>query len=172
MRSNERLIGTIRRECLDWMIPMTEEHLRSILRVEDSLQQRPTAQCFGSWCSGPSGAIDIPHQVRTPASIAVRRAGPRQIGAGRLASRVFARSDASERVVPFEQARHRCPCDVWRCAPALRAGFLRSTPASPRPCRTCVRQSPTHLRLAHSRSEGDHNHPVSARSRPRCQKSS
>jgi len=29
----ERLIGTIRRECLDWMIPMTEAHLRSILRA-------------------------------------------------------------------------------------------------------------------------------------------
>jgi len=29
----ERVIGTIRRECLDWMIPMSEAHLRSILRV-------------------------------------------------------------------------------------------------------------------------------------------
>jgi len=28
----ERVIGTIRRECLDWMIPMSEMHLRSILR--------------------------------------------------------------------------------------------------------------------------------------------
>jgi transposase InsO family protein len=28
----ERVIGTIRRECLDWMIPMSEIHLRSILR--------------------------------------------------------------------------------------------------------------------------------------------
>jgi transposase InsO family protein len=28
----ERVIGTIRRECLDWMIPMSEVHLRSILR--------------------------------------------------------------------------------------------------------------------------------------------
>jgi len=28
----ERVIGTIRRECLDWMIPMCEAHLRSILR--------------------------------------------------------------------------------------------------------------------------------------------
>ena len=27
----ERVIGTIRRECLDWMIPMSEEHLRAIL---------------------------------------------------------------------------------------------------------------------------------------------
>ena len=28
----ERVIGTIRRECLDWMIPLSEVHLRSILR--------------------------------------------------------------------------------------------------------------------------------------------
>jgi transposase InsO family protein len=28
----ERVIGTIRRECLDWMIPLTESHLRAILR--------------------------------------------------------------------------------------------------------------------------------------------
>jgi transposase InsO family protein len=28
----ERVIGTIRRECLDWLIPMSEAHLRSILK--------------------------------------------------------------------------------------------------------------------------------------------
>jgi putative transposase len=28
----ERVIGTIRRECLDWLIPMSESHLRSILK--------------------------------------------------------------------------------------------------------------------------------------------
>jgi len=28
----ERVIGTFRRECLDWMIPMSEAHLRAILR--------------------------------------------------------------------------------------------------------------------------------------------
>jgi hypothetical protein len=28
----ERLIGTIGRECLDWMIPLSEAHLRSTLR--------------------------------------------------------------------------------------------------------------------------------------------
>ena len=28
----ERVIGTIRRECLDWMIPISESHLRTILR--------------------------------------------------------------------------------------------------------------------------------------------
>ena len=28
----ERVIGTIRRECLDWLIPLTESHLREILK--------------------------------------------------------------------------------------------------------------------------------------------
>ncbi|MGO9451555.1 MAG: integrase core domain-containing protein [Candidatus Binataceae bacterium] len=28
----ERLIGTLRRECLDWIIPLTGEHLRKTLR--------------------------------------------------------------------------------------------------------------------------------------------
>jgi len=28
----ERLIGTIRRECLDWIIPMSEDHLRKTLK--------------------------------------------------------------------------------------------------------------------------------------------
>ena len=28
----ERVIGTVRRECLDWLIPLSESHLRSILR--------------------------------------------------------------------------------------------------------------------------------------------
>jgi transposase InsO family protein len=28
----ERLIGTLRRECLDWIIPLTEEHLRKALQ--------------------------------------------------------------------------------------------------------------------------------------------
>jgi hypothetical protein len=29
---SERVIGTIRRECLDWLIPLSEAHLRSILK--------------------------------------------------------------------------------------------------------------------------------------------
>jgi putative transposase len=28
----ERVIGTIRRECLDWLIPLSESHLRTLLR--------------------------------------------------------------------------------------------------------------------------------------------
>ena len=39
----ERVIGTIRRECLDWLIPMSERHLRSILKswVEHYNRGRP-----------------------------------------------------------------------------------------------------------------------------------
>jgi putative transposase len=29
----ERVIGTMRRECLDWMIPISEAHLRAILKI-------------------------------------------------------------------------------------------------------------------------------------------
>jgi len=29
----QRVIGTIRRECLDWLIPLSESHLRSMLKV-------------------------------------------------------------------------------------------------------------------------------------------
>jgi transposase InsO family protein len=29
----ERVIGTVRRECLDWLVPLSESHLRSILRI-------------------------------------------------------------------------------------------------------------------------------------------
>jgi transposase InsO family protein len=39
----ERVIGTIRRECLDWLVPMSEGHLRSILKswVEHYNRGRP-----------------------------------------------------------------------------------------------------------------------------------
>ena len=39
----ERVIGTIRRECLDWLIPLSEAHLRFILRpwVEHYNRGRP-----------------------------------------------------------------------------------------------------------------------------------
>ena len=29
----ERVIGTLRRECLDWLVPLSESHLRALLRV-------------------------------------------------------------------------------------------------------------------------------------------
>ena len=36
----ERLVGTMRRECLDWVIPLNEKHLRGILREWVTLYNR------------------------------------------------------------------------------------------------------------------------------------
>jgi transposase InsO family protein len=54
----ERVIGTIRRECLDWLIPMSEGHLRSILKswVEHYNRGRPHSSL------GP-GVPDPPQQL-------------------------------------------------------------------------------------------------------------
>ena len=54
----ERVIGTIRRECLDWLIPMSQSHLRSILKswVEHYNRGRPHSSL------GP-GVPDPPQDV-------------------------------------------------------------------------------------------------------------
>ena len=44
----ERVIGTIRRACLDFMIAMSERHVRAILREGQSLQLRPATREFGT----------------------------------------------------------------------------------------------------------------------------
>jgi transposase InsO family protein len=49
----ERVIGTIRRECLDWLIPLSESHLRRILKIVDSsLQYRASSHGAGSRIQG------------------------------------------------------------------------------------------------------------------------
>ena len=50
----ERVIGTIRRECLDWLIPMSEGHLRLILKswVEHYNRGRPHSN-LGPGVPGP-----------------------------------------------------------------------------------------------------------------------
>ena len=56
----ERVIGTIRRECLDWMIPISESHLRSILKswVDHYNRGRPHSSL------GP-GVPDPPDKLAT-----------------------------------------------------------------------------------------------------------
>jgi hypothetical protein len=56
----ERLIRTIRRECLDWMIPFGEGHLKKILRefVQHYNRGRPHSSL------GPG--IPEPHQANVP----------------------------------------------------------------------------------------------------------
>jgi hypothetical protein len=60
----ERVIGTIRRECLDWMIPLSEAHLRSILRewVAHYNGGRPHS-ALGPGVPGPPAGL---HARRTP----------------------------------------------------------------------------------------------------------
>src|SRR5438876_11918883 len=69
----ERVIGTIRRECLDWMIPLSEAHLRSILKswVEHYNRGRLHSSL------GP-GVLDPPHILAT-----IRKLEPRhRLGEG------------------------------------------------------------------------------------------
>jgi putative transposase len=56
----ERVIGTIRRECLDWMIPLSEMHLRSILKswVEHYNRGRPHSR-LGPGVPDPPRAAEV-----------------------------------------------------------------------------------------------------------------
>jgi transposase InsO family protein len=58
----ERVIGTIRRECLDWMIPLSEAHLRSILKswVEHYNRGRPPSMLGPGVPDPPPGAVVAP----------------------------------------------------------------------------------------------------------------
>jgi len=51
----ERVIGSIRRECLDHLIILGENHLRGILReYVRYLQQIPASSLPGEECTGPA----------------------------------------------------------------------------------------------------------------------
>jgi putative transposase len=54
----ERLIGTMRRECLDWVIPLNEDHLRTILRewIAHYNSGRPHASLGPGIPDGTAGA--------------------------------------------------------------------------------------------------------------------
>jgi len=58
----ERVIGTIRRECLDWMIPMSEAHLRAILKswVEHYNRGRPHSSLGPGVPDPPAGLAILP----------------------------------------------------------------------------------------------------------------
>jgi hypothetical protein len=71
----ERLIGSIRRECLDHIIVSGETHLRRILRLRTLLQRHPNAPVVGQRRAGCSpGSADrthqiVPHPQRTPSPL-------------------------------------------------------------------------------------------------------
>ena len=61
----ERVIGTIRRECLDWLIPLSESHLRSILKswVGHYNHGRPHMALGPGVPDPPSGVARPPAQL-------------------------------------------------------------------------------------------------------------
>jgi putative transposase len=54
----ERLIGTLRRECLDWIIPLSEPHLRKTEGLASALQSRPTTLFVGPGL--PDQMVNLP----------------------------------------------------------------------------------------------------------------
>ena len=62
----KRVIGTIRRECLDWMIPLSEAHLRSILRswVEHDNRGRPHSM-LGPGVPDPPKGVAVVHKSKS-----------------------------------------------------------------------------------------------------------
>jgi len=97
----ERVIGTIRRECLDWMIPMSEAHLRSILKewVTHYNGARPHSQL------GPG----VPDPPREPAC--VPKSGPRH----RLVSGALVRAKSVLGGLHHEYSLATMPAKFSRC---------------------------------------------------------
>jgi putative transposase len=75
----ERLMGTIRRECLDYVIPLSEKHLRTILRewVVHYNQGRPHASLGPGVPDSGSRASPLPsiHRHELPADCRIRTQG-------------------------------------------------------------------------------------------------
>src|SRR6266581_4405355 len=61
----ERVIGTIRRECLDWMIPLSEAHMRSIRKswVEHYNRGRPHSMLGPAVPDPPNGSATMQKRV-------------------------------------------------------------------------------------------------------------
>ena len=86
----ERVIGTIRRECLDWMIPLSEAHLRSILRewVAHYNGGRPHS-ALGPGVPGPPAGSARTSKPESSMSMDAGCARASEIRAGRTAPRVL-----------------------------------------------------------------------------------
>ena len=86
----ERVIGTIRRGCLDWLIPLSESHLRSILRMTTTHYNigRPHVALGPGVPDSPLVYFDF-GKSRSPH----RRAESCAVHAWRAASRILPRPD-------------------------------------------------------------------------------
>jgi len=82
----ERVIGTIRRECMDWMTPLSETHLRSILKSWVEHYNRGRPQHIRTRRAGSTARSCDSPEIRIPTSIGGGCARTREIGPERLAS--------------------------------------------------------------------------------------
>jgi transposase InsO family protein len=83
----ERVIGTVRRECLDWMIPLSEAHLRAILREWVTHYNRGrVSQQVGTGCSGPAAGNCSASQIGISPSAGGECTRPLEIDFKRIAS--------------------------------------------------------------------------------------
>jgi hypothetical protein len=88
----ERVIGTIRRECLDWLIPpVRSPPALHPTNLDRSLQWRPPAHGAGSRCSRSAGQYHRPPESAFAASSRRILCGPCQTGPWRAASRILPR---------------------------------------------------------------------------------
>jgi transposase InsO family protein len=85
----ERVIGTIRRECLDWLIPISETHLRLLLRERGiHYNQSCPHMALGPGVPDPPAAILRPSTRPSRYGIGRGSGGACQIDTGWLASRL------------------------------------------------------------------------------------
>ena len=88
----ERVIGTIRRECLDWMIPLSEAHLGLILKLWVNHYNRGRAHMsLGPGIPDPPAAPQLIPPAKIQASSRRAPCRARRVDLGRVASRVFIR---------------------------------------------------------------------------------
>ncbi|MCK7492091.1 MAG: transposase [Comamonadaceae bacterium] len=139
----ERVIGTIRRECLDWLIPLSEPHLRSMLKewVTHYNGARPHMALGPGVPDPPAGAV-LRANEKSRHRLGARARGVRPLGAGRLTSRVFARARTglieylrSTTIPPAAGTAGRMTRTAIRCArgQGLGADGLVGEPEQPLP---------------------------------------
>ena len=115
----ERVIGTIRRECLDWLIPLSESHLRSILKswIPHYNTGRPH-MALGPGVPDPPATRNHQTSLKITPSLARRGCRARQLRAGWATPRVFL--GATDRVAEYLRMtsvlRARGPMVLWRRA--------------------------------------------------------
>jgi transposase InsO family protein len=116
----ERLIGSIRRECLDHIVVFDEAHLRRILAAYRLLQRTANASVPGQGFAAPSVG-PAPRPTRCSAN--PRRTAPRI-----LSDVVFSRDRASEPRIRCNRTATDMPCEAVTTGVhtlALRAGQKR-----------------------------------------------